>query len=80
MYNLTAQESFSAAEDGINTRHYVKGDKFKVADKEFYDLLVSKGHAKPTKEIETGKQTELETKVIEPKETKTSKSAKTETK
>lgn len=64
-YSLVAKESFNAAEDGIDTKHYNKGDKFKVTDKKFCDLLVSKGHAELASNIET--------KVTAPKETKSTK-------
>ncbi len=73
MIKLVALEDFYAAEDGIHTRHYIKGDKFTVTSKEFMDLLIKKGHADVPK---------LETKVVEPKETKASKTqeVKAETK
>lgn len=65
MFKLIALESFDAAEDGLHTKHYTKGEKFSTIDKMFTDLLVSKKHAK----IDNG----LETKVVEPEETKTVK-------
>lgn len=65
MFKLIALESFDAAEDGLHTKHYAKGEKLKVIDKKFMDLLVLKKHAK----LDDG----LETKVVEPEETKTAK-------
>ncbi len=65
MFSLIAQKSFYAAEDGIHTKHYIKGEKITVNDKEFADLLVKKG--------ETKFEVSVETKVVEPAETKSTK-------
>lgn len=65
MFNLVAQKSFDAAEDGIHVKHYAKGEKLTVSDKKFTDLLVKKGEAKL--------ETDLETKVVKPEETKNAK-------
>jgi hypothetical protein len=65
MFNLVAQKSFNAAEDGLHTKHYTKGDKFTVNDKKFMDLLVKKKEA--------ALETSIETKVVKPDETKNAK-------
>lgn len=68
MIELIAIENFYAAENGLNTKQYTTDEIVKTDNKEFADILIAKGHAK----VYEG----LETKIIEPKETKTLKTAK----
>lgn len=61
---LISLKEFNGSEDGLHTRIYKKNEVIETENKQFADLIINGGYAKVH---------ELETKVVEPEETKIKK-------